>query len=75
MFGYIVELFKNPNNGYFLRNVDFDLPRFSSVRLGKRSIRYLGPDLWPRLSAVEKKRLTIDNFRNSIRDTNLIGSM
>ena len=50
---------------------DFDLPRFSSVRYGKHSIRYLGPYLWSRLSAVDRKRLTIENFRNSIRDKDL----
>ena len=61
---YIMELFRNSNKGYSLRNADFDLPRFSSVRYGKHSIRYLGPYLWSRLSAV-------GNFRNSIRDKDL----
>ena len=41
----ITELFTNSNKGYSLRNADFDLPRVSSVRYGKHSIRYLGPYL------------------------------
>ena len=68
---YIMELFRNSDKGYSLRNADCDLPRFSSVRYGKHSIRYLGPYLWSRLSAVDRKRLTIGNFRNSIRDKDL----
>ena len=68
---YIMELFRNSNKGYSLRNADFDLPRLSSVRYGKHSIRYLGPYLWSRLSAVDRKRLTIGNFRDSIRDKDL----
>ena len=58
---YIMELFRN--KGYSLRNADFDLPRFSSVRYGKHSIRYLGPYLWSKLSAIDKNRLTIGNFK------------
>ena len=40
---YIAELFNAANKGYSLRNADFDVPRYSSVRYGKHSIRYLGP--------------------------------
>ena len=68
---YIMELFRNSNKGYSLRNADFDLPRFSSVRYGKHSIRYLGPYLWSKLSAIDKNRLTIGNFRKNIRDKDL----
>ena len=63
---------KHPNKGNFVRNADVnDLLRMYSVRYGKHSIRYLGPHLWSRLLATDKKRLTIDNFRNSITDTDL----
>ena len=58
---YIMELFRNSNKGYSLTNADFDLPRFSSVCYGKHSIRYLGPYIWSKLSAVDRKRLTIGN--------------
>lgn len=53
---YIAELFRNSSRGYSLRNADFDLPGFSSVRYGKHSSRYLGSYLWSRLSANDKKR-------------------
>ena len=68
---YIMALFRNSNKGYSLRNADFDLPRFSSVHYGRHSIRYLGPYLWSELSAIDKNRLTIGNFRKNIRDKNL----
>ena len=68
---YKMELFRNSNKGYSLRNADFDLPRFSSVRYGKHSIRYLGPYFWSKLSAIDKNRLTIGNFTKNIRDKDL----
>ena len=46
---YIGELFNFKNKVYSLRNADFDIPRYSTVRYGKHSIRYLGPYLWSRL--------------------------
>ena len=54
-----------------IRNADFNLPRFSSVRYGKHSIRYLGPYLWSKLGAIDKNRLTIGNFRKNIRNKDL----
>ena len=68
---YIMELFRNSNKGYSLRNADFSLPRFSSVRYGKHSIRYLGPYLCSKLSAIDKNRMTIGNFRKNIRNKDL----
>ena len=43
---YVGELFNFKNKVYSLRNADFDVPRYSTVRYGKHSIRYLGPYLW-----------------------------
>ena len=40
---YIRELFNLANKGYSLRNADFEIPRYSTVRYGKHSISYLGP--------------------------------
>ena len=39
---YIGELFNFKNKVYSLRNADFDIPRYSTVRYGKHSITYLG---------------------------------
>ncbi len=65
---YIMGLFRHSNKCYCLRNADFDLPRFSSFRYEKHSIRYLGPYLWSKLGAIDKNRLTISNFKKNIRD-------
>ena len=34
------------------------------VPYGKHFMRYLGPYLWSRISATDKKRLMLDSFRN-----------
>ena len=38
----VVDIFSVKSSKYHLRNVDFHLPRFNSVRYGKHSIRYFG---------------------------------
>jgi hypothetical protein len=41
---YIQNLFcTNKTRSYNLRNSDFRIPRFNTVKYGKHSIRYLGP--------------------------------
>ena len=35
---------------HYLRNADFVLPRFKTVTYGKHSLRFLGPQLWSKLS-------------------------
>ena len=68
---YIGELFNLANKGYSLRNADFDIPRYSTVRCGKHSISYLGPYLWSRLSSSDRQRPSLDNFRRNIRKKDL----
>ena len=68
---YIGELFNFVNKGYSLRNADFDIPRYLTVRYGKHSIRYLGPYLWSRLSSTDRQRPSLDNFRRNIRKKDL----
>ena len=43
---YLGKVFNFANKGYSLRNADFNIPRYSIVRYGKHSIRYLGAHLW-----------------------------
>ena len=64
---YIGELFNFKNKVYSLRNADFDIPRYSTVRYGKHSIRYLGPYLWSRLSPSDRQQPSLDSFRRNIR--------
>ena len=68
---YIGELFNFNNKVYSLRNADFDVPRYSTVRYGKHSIRYLGPYLWSRLSPSDRQQPSLDNFRRNIRKKDL----
>ena len=68
---YIGELFNFKNKVYSLRNADFDVPRYSTVRYGKHSIRYLGPYLWSRLSPSDRQQPSLDNFRRNIRKKDL----
>ena len=52
---YIVELSNTANKGYSLRNAECEIPRYSTVRYGKHSIRYRGPYLWSRLSLSDRQ--------------------
>ena len=49
---YIGEFFNFANKGYSLRNADFDIPRCSTARYGKHSVRYLGHTFGPDYSHV-----------------------
>ena len=64
---YIGKFFNFKTKVYSLRNEDFDIPRYSTVRYGKHSIRYLGPYLWSRLSPSDRQQPSLDNFRRNIR--------
>ena len=46
---YISEIFQPKSSRYNLRNGDFDIQRFDTVRYGKHSLRHLGPHIWSRL--------------------------
>ena len=60
---------ENTNNkGYNLRNADFVLPRFKSVTYGRHSLRFLGPQLWSKLSKEERNIGTLATFRTTIRE-------
>ena len=59
---YIGEHFNFANEGYSLRNADFDIPRYQTIRYVKHSISYLGPYLWSRLSTSDRQRPSLDNL-------------
>ena len=52
---------------YNLRNADFVLPRFKTVTYGRHSLRFLGPQLWSKLSKEERNIGTLATFRTMIR--------
>ena len=69
---YIADIFnineENTNSKiYNLRNADFVLPRFKTVTYGRHSLRFLGPQLWSKLSKEERNIGTLATFRTMIR--------
>ena len=46
----VSELFVRKGSTHSLRNSDFVLSRFETIRYGKHSVRYLGPFLWSKLT-------------------------
>ena len=52
---------------YNLRDADFFLPRFETVAYGRHSLRFLGPQLWSKLSKEERNIGTLATFRTMIR--------
>ena len=52
---------------YNLRNAGVVLPGFKTVSYGKHSLRFLGPQLWAKLSKEERNIDTLAAFRKMIR--------
>ena len=70
----IQELFTlnaNCDGRYYLRNSDFKMPRFNTIKYGKRSIRYYGPFLWSKLTKELRTEDSLHRFKTKIRRTDL----
>ena len=50
-----------------LRNADSVLPRFKTVTYGRHSLRFLGPQLWSKLSKEEGNIGTLATFGPILR--------
>ena len=46
---HVCEFFFKHSKHYNLRNNDFPIPAFNSVKYDKHSLRYMGPYLWEKL--------------------------
>ena len=69
----VVDILSVKSSKYHLRNMDFHLPKFNSVRYGEHSIRYFGPYIWSRLdSKIKHKPITLQSFKSSIRHINFV---
>ena len=68
----VVDIFGFKSSKYLLRNMDFHLPRFNSVRYGKHSIMYFGPYVWSRLESKIKDKHILQSFKSCIRRINLV---
>ena len=66
----ISDRFAWKNSTHALRNCDFAVTRFNTIRYGKHSIRYIDPFLW---SKDLKESPNVATFRNKIRKLNLSG--
>ena len=67
----VSELFVRKGSTHTLRNSDFVLPRFETIRYGKHSVRYLGPLLWSKLPDNQRDLPNLSVFINKIRKLNL----
>ena len=56
---------------YNLRNSDFTLPRFNTIKYGKHSLKYLGPFLWSKLTKEERGMDSVSTFKRRIRKRDL----
>ena len=63
---YICNIFNTHNSSYSFRQSDFSIPRYNSVIYGKHSLRYLGPNLWSKLSPDVRSLSTLNSFKNKI---------
>jgi len=72
---YLCDFFSNNPSTYNLRQSDFTMPRFNSVKYGKHSIRYLGPKLWSKLPKSMRKATSLSTFKTNIRNLNNLDAL
>ena len=60
-------LFERQITGYNLRNSDFKLPDYKTVRFGKHSIKYLGPILWSKIAQDIRNSQSLQIYKTRIR--------
>jgi len=64
-------LFNLKNTRYNLRNNDFELPRFETIKLGRNSINYLGHLIWSRLARHLRMIETLNSFERNNRKVDI----
>ena len=67
----IIDIFSVSLSSYNLRNSDFFIPRFNTVKYGKHSITYIGPLLWSKLSKKDRALTSLSAFKTRIRKEDL----
>ena len=67
----IFDLFNLKNTQYNLRNSDFELPRFETVRFGRNTIKYMRPLIWSKLPRHLRMIETLNSFKRNIRKLTL----
>ena len=67
----ISDLFNLKNTQYNLRNSDFELPRFETIKFGRNSIKYMGPLIWSKLPCHLRMIATLNSFKRNIRKVDI----
>ena len=67
----IFDLFHFKKNQYNLRNSDFELPRFETIKFGRNSIKYMGPLIWSKLPRHLRMIETLNSFKRNIRNVDI----
>ena len=67
----ISDLFNLKNTQYNLRNSDFELPRFETIKFGRNSIRYMRPLTWSKLPRRLRMIETLNSFKRNIRKVDI----
>ena len=67
----ISDFFNLKNTQYNLRNSDFELPRFETVRCGTNTIKYMGPLIRSKLPRLLRMIETLNSFKRNIRKVDL----
>ena len=70
---YIFKLFNAKNTQYNLRNNDFELPKFETVRYGRHSVKYLEPLIWSKLPGKLRTYKSLNYFKRNMRKVDLSG--
>ena len=71
---YLQDLFNingDRQKRYNLRNSDFTLPCFNTIKYGKHSLKYFGPFLWSKLTKEEPGMESVSTFKRRIRKRDL----
>ena len=69
---HVCNMFFQQDRHYNLRS-DFPVPRHSTVKYGKHSIRYLGPHIWGKISQELRRKTSLQAFRKGVRALNVLG--
>ena len=64
---YISEIFTQKGTRYNLRNSDFGIPRFNTIRYGKHTLRFQGPYIWSKLQNSMRELPSLSIFKTNIR--------
>ena len=64
-------LFNLKSIKFNLRNSDFELPRFETVKFGGNSIKHMGPLIWSKLPRHLKMIETLNSLKGNVRKVDL----